>query len=159
MLQCDAVRAEAPGYPDSGAFPNAVTRLMDDEPRQQFMADAIAGMAQITVALIFTPRLTQAVQILLNLCARNIQQWTDQFFLFLPGSNACQSACACTANNSHENGFGLIVCIVREHDVISTAGAERGVTGLARRPLDAIAPALFSTSPRGDRAHSSGLVS
>ena len=38
MIQCDAIRSRAPGYPDAGAFPDPVTRVIDDERRQQFMA-------------------------------------------------------------------------------------------------------------------------
>src|ERR1700676_5465678 len=30
MLQCDAIRSEAPGYPNTGAFPDPVTRVVDD---------------------------------------------------------------------------------------------------------------------------------
>ena len=28
MLQCDAIRSRAPGYPEQGAFPDGVTRVM-----------------------------------------------------------------------------------------------------------------------------------
>ena len=38
MVQCDAIRSLAPGYPEHGAFPDPVTRVIDDERRQQFMA-------------------------------------------------------------------------------------------------------------------------
>src|SRR5580693_4603254 len=37
MVQCDAIRSRAPGYPGNGAFPDAITQLIDDERRQQFM--------------------------------------------------------------------------------------------------------------------------
>jgi type IV secretion system protein VirB4 len=33
MIQCDAIRSRAPGYPEEGAFPDAVTRVIDDERR------------------------------------------------------------------------------------------------------------------------------
>ncbi len=39
MLQCDAIRSRAPGYPVQGAFPDGVTRVIDDERRQQFMQE------------------------------------------------------------------------------------------------------------------------
>src|SRR5215469_13044526 len=39
MVQCDAIRSRAPGYPERGAFPDPVTRLIDDERRQQFTAE------------------------------------------------------------------------------------------------------------------------
>lgn len=38
MVQCDAIRSQAPGYPDVGAFPDPITRVIDDERRQQFTA-------------------------------------------------------------------------------------------------------------------------
>src|ERR1700756_754468 len=37
MVQCDAIRSYAPGYPDGGSFPDPITRVIDDERRQQFM--------------------------------------------------------------------------------------------------------------------------
>jgi type IV secretion system protein VirB4 len=39
MIQCDAIRSRAPGYPEQGAFPDAVSRLIDDERRQQFLQE------------------------------------------------------------------------------------------------------------------------
>ena len=30
MVSCDAVRSCAPGYPDEGAFPDPITRLIDE---------------------------------------------------------------------------------------------------------------------------------
>jgi type IV secretion system protein VirB4 len=39
MVQCDAIRSRAPGYPEQGAFPDAVSRLIDDERRQQFLQE------------------------------------------------------------------------------------------------------------------------
>lgn len=35
MIQCDAVRSWAPEYPDAGCFPDPITRLIDEERRQQ----------------------------------------------------------------------------------------------------------------------------
>src|SRR3954447_21708496 len=37
MVQCDAIRSGAPGYPEQCAFPDSITRLIDAERRQQFM--------------------------------------------------------------------------------------------------------------------------
>ena len=39
MIQCDAIRSMAPGYPEHGAFPDPITRVIDDERRQQFMQE------------------------------------------------------------------------------------------------------------------------
>src|SRR5215218_4562557 len=37
MVHCDAIRSRAPEYPESGAFPDAATRIVDEERRQQFL--------------------------------------------------------------------------------------------------------------------------
>lgn len=39
MVQCDAIRSRAPGYPQWGSFPDPVTRVIDDERRQQFLQE------------------------------------------------------------------------------------------------------------------------
>ena len=39
LIHCDAIRSLAPGYPKSGAFPDPVTRVIDEERRMQFMAE------------------------------------------------------------------------------------------------------------------------
>src|SRR5579885_2452702 len=39
MIHCDAIRSRAPEYPDQGCFPDAVTRVIDEERRAQFMAE------------------------------------------------------------------------------------------------------------------------
>lgn len=39
MLHIDATRIPASGYPESGAFPDAVTQLIDAERRQQYTSD------------------------------------------------------------------------------------------------------------------------
>ena len=35
MVQCDAIRSRAPGYPEHGAFPDSISKLIDDERRQR----------------------------------------------------------------------------------------------------------------------------
>jgi type IV secretory pathway VirB4 component len=39
MIQVDAIRSASPGYPDRGAFPDAITRLIDIEREQQFRSN------------------------------------------------------------------------------------------------------------------------
>ncbi len=39
MVSCDAIRSCAPGYPDEGAFPDPITRLIDEDRRQRFMRE------------------------------------------------------------------------------------------------------------------------
>ena len=36
LIQIDAIRSTSPGYPDRGAFPDPITRLIDVEREQQF---------------------------------------------------------------------------------------------------------------------------
>jgi type IV secretion/conjugal transfer VirB4 family ATPase len=55
MLQCDAIRAEAPGYPNTGAFPDPVTRVVDDERRQQFMAEEAHYESEYYLTLTYLP--------------------------------------------------------------------------------------------------------
>jgi type IV secretion system protein VirB4 len=37
MIHTDLIRSRAPGYPELGAFPHTVTRVIDEERRRQFM--------------------------------------------------------------------------------------------------------------------------
>jgi type IV secretion system protein VirB4 len=39
MLQVDAIRSASPGYCSEGAFPDTVTRIIDEERRQQFLRE------------------------------------------------------------------------------------------------------------------------
>src|SRR5207302_4454171 len=55
MVQCDAIRTCAPGYPDQGAFPDSVTRMIDDERRQQFMAEEAHFESEYFVTLTYLP--------------------------------------------------------------------------------------------------------
>ena len=55
MLQCDAIRSRAPGYPDQGAFPDGVTRVIDDERRQQFMQEGAHYESEYFLTLTYLP--------------------------------------------------------------------------------------------------------
>jgi type IV secretion system protein VirB4 len=55
MLQCDAIRSEAPGYPKRGAFPDPVTRVIDDERREQFMAEGAHYESEYFLTLTYLP--------------------------------------------------------------------------------------------------------
>jgi len=55
MLQCDAIRSEAPGYPSAGSFPDTVTRVIDDERRQQFMAEGSHYESEYFLTLTYLP--------------------------------------------------------------------------------------------------------
>ena len=55
MVQCDAIRSRAPGYPEHGAFPDPVTRVIDDERRQQFMEEGAHFESEYFLTLTYLP--------------------------------------------------------------------------------------------------------
>lgn len=55
MIQCDAIRSMAPDYPPAGAFPDAVTKLIDDERRQQFTSEGSHYESDYYIALTYLP--------------------------------------------------------------------------------------------------------
>ena len=55
MVQCDAIRSKAPGYPEVGAFPDLVTALIDEERREQFMAEGVHFESEYFLALTYLP--------------------------------------------------------------------------------------------------------
>ncbi len=55
MVQCDAIRSRAPGYPEQGAFPDPVTRVIDDERRQQFMQEGAHYESEYYLTLTYLP--------------------------------------------------------------------------------------------------------
>src|SRR4051812_1264594 len=57
MVQCDAIRTRAPGYPDPGAFADPVTAVIDDERRQQFMAEGAHFESEYFLSLTYLPPL------------------------------------------------------------------------------------------------------
>ena len=57
MVQCDAIRSHAPGYPEHGAFPDAVSRVIDDERRQQFMDEGAHFESDYFLTLTYLPPL------------------------------------------------------------------------------------------------------
>jgi type IV secretion system protein VirB4 len=55
MVQCDDIRSQAPGYPDAGAFPDAITCVIDDERRQQFTAEGAHYESEYFLTLTYLP--------------------------------------------------------------------------------------------------------
>jgi type IV secretion system protein VirB4 len=55
MVQCDAIRSCAPGYPKGGAFPDPVTRVIDEERRQQFMDEGAHFESDYFLTLTYLP--------------------------------------------------------------------------------------------------------
>src|ERR1035438_2151414 len=54
-VQGDARRPRAPGYPEQGAFPDPVTRVIDDERRQQFMQEGAHFESEYFLTLTYLP--------------------------------------------------------------------------------------------------------
>ncbi len=55
MIHCDAIRSRAPEYPDQGYFPDAVTRVIDEERRAQFMAEGAHFESEYFLTLTWLP--------------------------------------------------------------------------------------------------------
>lgn len=55
MINADLIRSRAPGYPDVGHFPHAVTRIIDDERRQQFMDEGAHFESAFFLTLTYVP--------------------------------------------------------------------------------------------------------
>ncbi len=55
MVSCDAIRSCAPGYPDYGSFPDAVTQLIDEERRQKFMQEGAHFESEYFLTLTYLP--------------------------------------------------------------------------------------------------------
>src|SRR5262249_9260147 len=57
MIHCDAIRTRAPEYPPAGAFPDAVTEIIDDERRAQFMAKGAHFESEYFFTITYLPPL------------------------------------------------------------------------------------------------------
>ena len=55
MIQCDSIRAAAPGYPENQKFPDSVTKIIDDERREQFTAEGVHFDSDYYLALTYLP--------------------------------------------------------------------------------------------------------
>jgi type IV secretion system protein VirB4 len=55
MIQCDAIRSRAPEYPDGGLFPDPITRLIDEERRQQFLSEGAHFESEYVLTLTYLP--------------------------------------------------------------------------------------------------------
>src|SRR5438128_645906 len=55
MVQCDAVRSQAPEYPKEASLPDTVTRIIDDERRELFMAEGSHFESEYFLTLTYLP--------------------------------------------------------------------------------------------------------
>jgi type IV secretion/conjugal transfer VirB4 family ATPase len=55
MVQCDSIRSQAPGYPAGQQFPDSITRVIDDERKEQFMAEGAHFESEYFLSLTYLP--------------------------------------------------------------------------------------------------------
>ncbi len=55
MVKCDSIRSQAPGYPEKQRFPDSITRIIDDERREQFMAEGAHFESDYFLTLTYLP--------------------------------------------------------------------------------------------------------
>jgi type IV secretion system protein VirB4 len=55
MMACDAIRSRSPEYPDGGAFPDPITRLIDIERAQQFQSEDAHFESEYFLTLTYLP--------------------------------------------------------------------------------------------------------
>jgi len=55
MIHCDTIRSYAPDYPEGGAFPDAVTGLIDMERREQFTVEGTHFESEYFMTLTYLP--------------------------------------------------------------------------------------------------------
>src|SRR5882672_10409916 len=63
MVQCDSVRAPAPGYPENQEFPDSVTKIIDDERREQFMSEGAHFESDYYLSLTYLPPIAREEKI------------------------------------------------------------------------------------------------
>src|SRR5260370_18630481 len=63
MVQCDSVRAPAPGYPENQEFPDSVTKIIDDERREQFMSEGMHFDSDYYLSLTYLPPIAREEKI------------------------------------------------------------------------------------------------
>jgi type IV secretion system protein TrbE len=55
MIHCDTIRSLAPEYPDRAEFPDPITKIIDDERREQFLSEGSHFESEYFLALTFLP--------------------------------------------------------------------------------------------------------
>src|SRR6202166_3921660 len=63
MVQCDSVRSPAPGYPEYQEFPDSVTKIIDDERREQFMSEGAHFESEYYLSLTYLPPIAREEKI------------------------------------------------------------------------------------------------
>lgn len=55
MVNCDSIRSQAPGYPEGQQFPDSITRVIDDERKEQFMAEGAHFESEYFLSVTYLP--------------------------------------------------------------------------------------------------------
>ena len=55
MIHCDTIRSLAPEYPERGHFPDTVTKIIDDERREQFLSEGAHFESEYFFTLTYLP--------------------------------------------------------------------------------------------------------
>jgi len=55
MIHCDTIRSLAPEYPDRAEFPDPITKIIDDERREQFLSEGAHFESEYFLTLTFLP--------------------------------------------------------------------------------------------------------
>ena len=63
MVQCESIRSQAPGYPEGQQFPDSITRIIDDERREQFMAEGAHFESEYFLTLTYLPPIAREEKI------------------------------------------------------------------------------------------------
>src|SRR5437762_92756 len=63
MVQCDSVRSPAPGYPEHQEFPDSITKIIDDERREQFMSEGVHFESDYYLSLTYLPPVAREEEI------------------------------------------------------------------------------------------------
>jgi len=63
MVQCNSIRSQAPGYPEGQQFPDSITRIIDDERREQFMAEGAHFESEYFLTLTYLPPIAREEKI------------------------------------------------------------------------------------------------
>ena len=109
------------------------------QSRQDLVPHEIPAQANIVIALVLYPLQRIRIEIGSDRCARQIEERTQQCRLARTertlGWHACQPVHPGAPAEIEQQGFGLVVAMMRKSKIIHIAVGEGRIAGLARGPL------------------------
>jgi type IV secretion system protein TrbE len=112
MVQCDAIRSRAPGYPERGSFPDPVTRVIDDERRQQFMQEGAHFESEYFLTLTYLPPLAAEERVKgwlydgrNNSTGRAAQAALEHFRAKVDALRMCSARCSTRSGSQHRRRY------------------------------------------------------